>query len=508
MISEQNAATKQLELAKRIKDGAIPSGFTIPGWSEQYPLFDYQMQGVLWLYLTPKAILADSTGLGKTSQALGLLQLLKSRDALNTKNRAIIIVPASSVYGSWATDGFDKFGISVKYAIGRGTKSQRLKVYDDPTWEILLTNYETVRGDIDHLEKLGFKHVLMDESDYIKNHSTKVSQAVKRITIDADRVVAISATPIQNSLLDLHSVLEALNLKSVFGSKTAFDRRYHEHQVRQIRTRSRTIYKKEVIGFKNTVELKDKLAPYYLRRTYKDVDVKVPELKSQTKWVEMTPEQKQLYDQITQGFAKLTPNSPPQEIKSAILRLRQACTSTATVGASYDSSGKLDWLLHQLKNDWSGSKVVVFNNWKASIHALEKRLDAAGIGYVTMTSDQNNQKLREIDRVKFWEDPNCRVLIGTTAIEKSLNLQCANIQVNMDMLYNPSRHQQLAGRVHRVGSIHDEAWVFSLLTKDTVEEGVMKMLQQKQAISDHVFDDTSEIFEKLTTRELFNLIRS
>jgi len=164
--------------------------------------------------------------------------------------------------------------------------------------------------------------------------------------------------------------------------------------------------------------------------------------------------------------------------------------------------------MNQIQNDWAGSKIVVCNNWKASIGALEKRLEAAGIGYVTMTSDQNNQKQREQDRQKFWDDDSCRVLMGTTAIEKSLNLQCANIQVNMDMLYNPSRHQQLAGRVHRVGSIHDEAWVFSLLTKDTVEEGVMKMLQQKQAISDHVFDDNSEIFEKLTTRELFNLIRS
>lgn len=455
------------------------------------------------LYLTDDFIPTHNT-----IQALGLLQLLKAKNLLNSTNRAIIIVPASSVYGSWASDGFDKFNVDIKYAIGRGTKAQRKKVYDDPTWEVLLTNYETVRGDIHQLEKLGFKHVIMDESDYIKNHATQTSQAVKRITIDADRVIAISATPIQNSLLDLHSVLEALNLKSVFGSKTAFDRRYHEHQVRQIRTRTRTIYKKEVVGFKNTVELKDKLYPYYLRRTYKDVDVKVPELQSQVKWVEMTAEQKQMYAQITNGFAKLTPNSPPQEIKAAVLRLRQACTSTATVGASYDSSGKFDWIMHQLQNDWLDNKIVVFNNWKSSIHALEKRLGSAGIGYVTMTSDQNNQKQREQDRQKFWDDKKCRVLIGTTAIEKSLNLQCANIQVNVDMLYNPSRHQQLAGRVHRVGSIHDQAWVFSLLTKDTVEEGVMKMLQQKQAISDHVFDDSSEIFEKLTTRELFNLIRS
>lgn len=498
----------QRDLAKKIKSGAIPKDFVIPGWTDKYSPFDYQLQGMLWLYLTPKAILADATGLGKSLQCLSLLTYLKYKNQISPTNRAIIIVPATSVYSSWKTDGFEKFEVPLKYAIGRGTKQQRHNVYNDPSWEVLLTNYETVRNDIDYLESLGFKHVILDEVDYIKNHSTQTAKAVKRITFDAHRVVAVSATPIQNSLLDLHSILEALGLKGVFGSKTAFDRHYHEHAIEQIRTRSRTIYKKKVIGYKNTEELKQKLDPYYLRRTYKDVDVKIPELQSQVKYVELTPEQKQLYEQVKRGFAKLTPNSPPKEIKAAALKLRQVCTSTATAGSTSDNSGKFDWLIKTLLSDWADSKVVIFSNWKASILAFEKRLNEAGIGFVSLTGDDASQVSRESKRKKFWEDQHTRVLIGTTAIEKSLNLQCANIQVNLDMLYNPSRHQQLAGRVHRVGSIHDEAWVFSLLAKDTIEEHVMNLLKQKQAISDHIFDDTSTVFDQLSTVELYKLIRS
>lgn len=508
-LSQVIGENKQQALAKRIKDGAIPKTFQIPGWSEEFPLFDHQLQGAVWLYLTPKAILADSTGLGKTGICLALLQLLKARNSVHNGARAIVIVPATSVYGSWQNDGFEKFGVDLKYAVGRGTKAQRRKVYDDPTWEVLLTNYETVRNDIDELEKLGFNHVIMDEADYIRNHATLTAQAVKRLTMRAQRVVAVSATPIQNSLLDLHSVLESLGLKHVFGSKTAFDRRYHEHSVTQIRTRKRTIYKKTVIGYKNTKELKARLEPYFLRRTYADVPtIKVPELSAQPIMLDMAPEQAQLYAQVEQGFATLTPNSPPQEIKAAVLKLRQVCTSTATVGASYDSSAKLDWIVQKLKSDWQGDKIVVFSTWKASIKALEKRLKDAGIGYVTMTGDENNQVLREASRQEFWNNKDCRVLIGTTAIEKSLNLQCANIQVNLDMLYNPSRHQQLAGRVQRVGSIHENAWVFNLLIRNSVEEGVMKILERKQAISDWIWDDTSDIFTQLSARELYSLIRS
>jgi SNF2 family DNA or RNA helicase len=164
--------------------------------------------------------------------------------------------------------------------------------------------------------------------------------------------------------------------------------------------------------------------------------------------------------------------------------------------------------MHALESDWKNDKIVLFSNWKDSIRAFEKRLDAAGIGYVTLTGDESSQIAREAKRKKFWDDPSTRVLMGTTAIEKSLNLQCANIQVNLDMLYNPSRHQQLAGRVHRVGSIHDDAWVFSLLAKDTIEEHVMNILKNKQAISDHIFDDVSTVFEQLPMTELLKLIKS
>ena len=497
------------ELASQIKAGKIPKGFDIPKWNSSMPLYDHQMQAALWMYLTPKGILADDTGLGKTCSVLALLHLLKQRGKLGPDKRAIIIVPAISVLTSWKADGFDKFGPDLKFAVGRGTPKKRKEIYNDDSWEVLLTNYELVRTDRKLLEEMDFRFVALDEADYIKNHAAQMTQAVKAISVDADRVVAMTATPIQNSLLDLHSILEAMGLNKVFGSKTAFDRRYHEHKVEKIRTRKRTIYKKTVIGYKNTQELKKKLAPYYLRRTYTDLgDMDLPDLRTQVRTLEMTPEQKQMYADVKRGFAHLTPNSPPKEIRNAVFKLRQVCTGTYTAGAEKDSSCKLDWLERTLQTGWLDTKVVIFSSWKTTIYALEKRLDDAGLGYVTITADDGNQKRREEKRQKFWNDPKTNVLIGTTAIEKSLNLQCANVQVNIDMLYNPAKHHQLAGRVRRMDSVHDEAWVISLQTESTIEAKVMKTLEQKQAISNHIFGDSEELFDALSPQELLDMIRS
>lgn len=496
-------------LAAKIKAGAIPYDFEVPGWPSDLPLLPHQKAGAMWLYLTPRALLADSVGTGKTGNVLALLQFLKSKGKLSPNGpRALIVVPAISVYGSWAADGFQKFVPDMKMTIGRGTKKERLAIYKSRDFEVLLTNYEMVLRDKEYLKALKFDYVMMDEADAIKNHSTATTKAMKEITAQASRVVAMTATPIQNNLLDLHSILEALGLKKQFGSKTAFDKTYHDYKLKKIWIKGgKRITVKELENYKNLDHLKRTVAPYYLRRTYKDIEVNVPELKTHVKYVELSSQQKKYYQQIKDGYLKLPATASLFEIKSAYLRLRQCCNSTALIGHEKDYSAKYDWVIEQLTGDWRKEKTVIFSNWKASIALLCKRMDAAGIKYVVCTGAESQVK-RERFRQEFWNDPEVQVLIGTTAIEKSLNLQVAKIQVNLDLLYNPSRHEQLAGRIVRVGSVHPEAWVFSLISADTIEPKILDLLRTKQTVADHVFDEESKLFEKLSPKDFYDLIRS
>jgi SNF2 family DNA or RNA helicase len=107
---------------------------------------------------------------------------------------------------------------------------------------------------------------------------------------------------------------------------------------------------------------------------------------------------------------------------------------------------------------------------------------------------------------RFWNDPQCRVLLGTSSIERSLNLQNANILVNVDSLMNPSRMQQLAGRIRRAGSAHQHIWVFNLFVTDSQEDHYLDVLRRRQAVADFTWSEENDLYEALSSIELMNLI--
>jgi SNF2 family DNA or RNA helicase len=170
-----------------------------------------------------------------------------------------------------------------------------------------------------------------------------------------------------------------------------------------------------------------------------------------------------------------------------------------------EASVKLDWLLDKLTGDWVDQKVVVFSKFKGTIRALGTRLRDADIGMALIWGDMPTERRQEQQR-RFWDHPKCRVIVGTSAIERSLNLQVSNIVVNLDTLLNPARMTQILGRIRRVGSVHSHVYVFNLLTRDTQEERYLEVLQKRQALADYVFDESSELYESLSSIELLSLI--
>jgi SNF2 family DNA or RNA helicase len=186
----------------------------------------------------------------------------------------------------------------------------------------------------------------------------------------------------------------------------------------------------------------------------------------------------------------------------------QICGGLATLGEpdGPNTSVKMDRIMSMLLEELAGEKVVLFANYKNSVRALQARFREAGIGFETVWGEQPNRDARLASQNRFWDDKNCRVLIGTQAIEQSLNLQVSRHLINMDMIMNPARMAQLAGRIRRDGSAFKHVFVHNLLTVGTQEERYLPLLEREAALSNHIWDENNELFAQLDPFTLMRLI--
>lgn len=511
----------------------------------QGELRPYQHDGVAVAYLTPRLLLGDGTGLGKTVQTLRLLQLLRSRGELSPRRPAIVVVPAGNAFtGSWQRDGFDRFLPSDRPVALSGdvTPAERRQIYayaaSPSAWAPwLLLTYQTLLRDIELVRRLEPSILVLDEGSTVKSHSALTSHAVKSLASRAGRVLTLTATPIQTQLLELQSLLEVLGLQSLVGTPRRFKSTYYNFDVVQRRIAGEDIWtrvRNQHQPYKNLGQLRNLIWPYYYRRTFRDIPGEMPELTSRIEWVELTAGQRRAYDVLRASTLGAAPAGRPGtrrfSLQHRALGLKQISTSLQTFDPRFqDHSSKLDWILAHLQGDWTeggllpdGSpcpmKIVVYSTWKQTIVTLKRRLDAAGIGSVVMAGHGNLPSgdpfpygsaagEREPFRQRFFEDPNCQVLIGTTAIEMSTNLHAAPILVNLDLPTNPGRAEQIAGRVWRQSSPYRFVQVISLMGLGTVELGTLLLLRNRQALIDTMNGDTpGGLFGAFSEGELEELI--
>jgi len=509
--------TKQLAIRVRnAKDITMPhpkyfADFLPNG--DAFELKAHQRVGITWLYIAKKGLLADTVGLGKTIQIMGCLALMKERGEL-TERCIIVMRPAALL--QWR-DEFAEKAPKIRVDVAVGTRAQRIERYCG-NWDVMLIGYQMLLQDIEMLARLDINMLVSDDVDPLRNADTKTAYAIKRLSRDCERVVVTSGTPLQTRLHELHSLFEPIGGRAIFGTEEVFKRRYVREEpitIRNLKT-GRKETKIKVVGYKNMAEFKELIQPIYLRRTHHDLDgADLPALMPEDIWLDLHDAQREAYRELQAGIVRMINEEGVGKIKhaTALAKLMygaQICAGLETLGQPIEigkSSVKLDWVVDKLTGDLAEDKVVIFCQFKNTIKALHERLNAEGVGYVTMWGDEPDAEWRRSQQKKFWDDSSIQACIGTSAMEQSLNLQVSNVLINVDMLMNPARMEQLAGRIRRLGSKHSHAWVFNLLTRDTQEERYLPIIESRQALADFVFGESSELFEQLSPTQLLALIK-
>jgi SNF2 family DNA or RNA helicase len=476
----------------------------------------HQRVGIAWLYMMKRALLADTVGSGKTAHAAGLIAMCKETGELDDIGRWVLCVRAPALL-QWR-DQLERMIPGIQVQVAMGTRQQRINKYLGP-WEVLLIGPEMLRNDYEMLERFGpFGGLVVDDVDGLRNPENRTAYVLKRIARQADRTVIMTGTPLQKKLHELHSVLEPIGGRQVFGSAKAFERRYVRIEPMSVYNRAtgKTVTQNKVVGYKNLPEFKQLIGPLALRRTADDIDdVDLPAIIPHDVELELYPAQAERYAQLKKGVVTIL-KAEGAMVKqttalSAINYGQRICCGLAAMGEpdAPRTSVKMDWIMDQLDpdgGDLGDEKVVIFSAYKDTIRALHARFEAAGIGYVTVWGEDKNKESRRASQERFWQDPSCRVLIGTQSIEQSLNLQVARHLINVDMILNPARMEQLAGRIRRDGSAFKSVYVHNLLTLGTQEQGYMALLEREQALIDHVWDTSSELFDAISPMALLDLI--
>ncbi len=434
-------------------------------------LRDYQREALGWLAFLREAglggCLADDMGLGKTVQVLACL--LPRRRAKDRRGPSLVVAPRS-VMSNWVREA-ERFAPALRVASYHGpSRADTLK--DVSKLDLIVTTYGTMRRDIKILADIPLDYAVLDESQAIKNATSKTARAARQL--DAKHRLALSGTPIENHLEELGSLFAFLN-PGLLGTKREF----------QALLGSTGKPSLERIAW-----LQAALRPVILRRTREQVLTELPELEEQVLRCALQPEQRQAYDGIREHYRasvlSKVDNSglgkSKMHVLEALLRLRQAACHPGLIDKQRvsETAAKLELLLPMLEEIAdAGHKALVFSQFTSFLAIVRDRLDELSIRYEYLDG-KTTKRGESIDR--FQEDPDVTTfLISLKAGGTGLNLTAAQYVFILDPWWNPAVEAQAVGRAHRMGQ-QNPVTVYRLIGEDTVEDRVLQLQARKREL--------------------------
>ena len=503
----------------------------------------YQVEGFRWLARLASlgfgGILADEMGLGKTLQMIALVKSL--RDSGQLGGPVLVACPASLVF-NWA-DEFARFAPDVPVCALEGSRAHReallfratqgidegrvLGCGDDAGEDartageriagassadvpcVIVASYDRVRIDGAQLARVEWGLVVLDEAQYIKNHATKTTRAVKRLR--APLRFALTGTPVENRLSELWSIFDFL-MPGFLGSYERFRERYELG----------------IIGEDEeaAARLRALIEPFVLRRRKADVLTDLPAKLESIRYVPLGREQRRLYDGAEQRLredlnAQKRQNASranrrghiPDAEKSAVevlaelTRLRQIALDPALVFENYKGGAEKLGAIMELVDEAAdaGRKVLVFSQFTSYLDVLSAELDRRGIAHFTITgATPKRERVRLVNQ--FNDDETPVFLVSLKAGGTGLNLTGASVVVHADPWWNAAATDQATDRAHRIGQSR-EVDVYKVVAKGTIEERIVALQEAKRDLADSVIAATNgEALAGLTRERLAELL--
>lgn len=456
----------------------------------------YQQLGLDFLtYLSEfgfGGILADEMGLGKTLQVLSYLLRRKKLDGAAP---SLVIAP-TSVTHTWENE-IARFAPELRTLRLHSGSERALRYEEVPNADVVITSYALARLDAQQLSNYQFRTLILDEAQNAKNPSSQIARVVR--SLHADHRLALTGTPVENSLRDLWAIFAFVE-PGLLGSETSFRRRFEIPIAEN---------DEKAIGV-----LRSRLEPFLLRRTKEDVAPELPDRTEVALACDLSPLQRRLYRGVAEAarrdvFAVVEEQgieSATVHVLAALTRLRQICAHPGLLFEEHrddpEASAKFEAFLETVEEILSGGhRLLVFSAFASMLKIMRTALDKRDIAYGYLdgsTKDKDRQ-----DEVANFMKPDGppMFLCSLKAGGVGLTLTAADYVILYDPWWNPAVERQAIDRTHRIGQSR-AVTAYRLVTTGTVEEKIRALAERKASLSRNIIKADGALAKALTREDL------
>ncbi len=485
---------------------APQAGGADPGPALRATLRPYQRAGVQWLHLLSGlglgACLADDMGLGKTIQVLALLLVQRQRAAGAALPPCLLVAPAS-LLANWAAE-IARFAPDLRARIlhPSAMSAAEIKQFtpaDADDLDLAITSYGTLLR-LPNLAERSWRLLILDEAQAIKNPNAKQTRAVKALRAQAR--VALTGTPVENSLSDLRSIFDVINPGLLGGSK-------------QFSAYTKSLAERTDNPFGPLREL---VSPYILRRMKTDraVIADLPDKTEIRAYCPLSRKQAALYGKAVEDLAHSLEAADGMQRKGLVLatlmRLKQICNHPSQWlndgGWVEADSGKLARLRDIVEVMAARQeKLLVFTQFREATVPLADFL-ASVFGRTGLVLHGNTPVKQRKALVQRFQDDEAVpfFVLSLKAGGTGLTLTAASHVVHFDRWWNPAVENQATDRAFRIGQ-KKNVLVHKFVCRGTVEERVDALIESKQGLSDAMLTGGAEIaLTEMSDQALLKLV--
>lgn len=404
-------------------------------------LRQYQIFGAKYALHQENVLLGDEMGLGKTIMAIACMASI----AAKVSNAHFLVVCPASVLINWCRE-IEKHS-ALKAHLLHASKGK----IDVDVWQqnggVAVTNYESLDELYDNMDRdLHIEMLVVDEAHYIKNPKAQRTKYLMKIRDKAKRTLLMTGTPLENKVDEMCNLIGILRQDDLIKDVQKY-------------------------AFMNqSDEFKKVIAPVYLRRVREDVLKELPEMEDKPQWCEMSPSDKKAYVEVVR--------------EGNFMTMRRVGYLQDDISHSSKAVRLLE-LCDMAKDE--GRKIIVFSFYLDTISKvcdLLKDRDVFRISGSTSIADRQ-AIVDEFTNSKAGSVLVSQVLAGGTG----LNIQTASVVIFCEPQIKPSLETQAISRVYRMGQVRN-VLVYHLLCSDTIDEDMVKLLENKQNIFDEYANES------------------